>query len=107
MTQELTQQDKEFIWKIVDLAVERAGSHTQLFANRLDFFDESGRIRFRWPVWMDAIKGYLIAQYGEKKADACLLSILREVMSEPNYHAYLRKQNQVDYAFKFRQNALG
>lgn len=102
MTHELTHKDKEFIWKVVDHAVEKAGSHSNLFANRLDFFDESGRIRFRWPVWMEAIKGYLEYQYGEKKADTFLMSILREVMSEPNYHAYLRKLEESPKAFNQR-----
>ncbi|MCW8877791.1 MAG: hypothetical protein OQJ89_10470 [Kangiellaceae bacterium] len=91
MAVELTPEDKVFIWRVVDHAVEKAGSHAQLFANRLEFFEESGRIRFHWPVWMHAIKGYLNYQYGEKKTDAVLLSILREIMSEPNYHAYLRQ----------------
>lgn len=101
MAVELTPEDKVFIWRVVDHAVEKAGSHAQLFANRLEFFEESGRIRFHWPVWMHAIKGYLNYQYGEKKTDALLLSILREIMSEPNYHAYLRQMQ--DGSVKFEQ----
>ncbi len=90
MSNELTAKDKSFIWRVVDHAVEKAGSHTKLFSDRLEFFEESGRIRFRWPVWMGAIKGYLIFQYGEKKTETMLHSILREIMSEANYLAYLR-----------------
>lgn len=90
MTLELTQQDKNFIWRVVDIAVDQAGSHANLFSNRLDFFEESGRIRFNWPSWMAPIKGYLQAQYDDKKADALLLNILREVMCESNYLAYLK-----------------
>ena len=100
MAVELTPQDKVFIWRVVDHAVEKAGSHAQLFANRLEFFEESGRIRFHWPVWMHAIKGYLNYQYGEKKTDAMLLSILREIMSEPNYHAYLRQMQDGSVRFE-------
>ncbi|MGX5173131.1 hypothetical protein ACUR5C_03780 [Aliikangiella sp. IMCC44653] len=92
----MTSKDRDFIWRVVDHAVEKAGSHANLFSNRLDFFEESGRIKFRWPVWMHAIKGYLIFQYGEKKAEALLLTILREVMSEANYHAYLRKIERLE-----------
>ncbi|TQV86884.1 hypothetical protein [Aliikangiella coralliicola] len=93
MALEITPQDRAYIWRVVDHAVEKAGSHAKLFANRLEFFEESGRIKFHWPVWMHAIKGYLNYQYGEKKTDAMLLSILREIMAEPNYTAYL-KQSQ-------------
>ena len=88
---QLSQEDKSYIWRVVDRAVEKAGSHDRLFSNRLEFFEESGRIRFHWPVWMHAIRGYLTYQYGEKKADSVLLDILREVMSESNYQAYLQQ----------------
>ena len=91
MISNLTQEDKNYIWRVVDHAVEKAGSHSKLFANRLEFFEESGRIRFNWPVWMHAIKGYLKYQYGEQKADTLLVGILREVMSESNYAAYKRR----------------
>jgi hypothetical protein len=91
MALEMTQEDRKFIWRVVDHAAIKAGSHAKLFSNRLEFFEESGRIKFHWPVWMHAIKGYLNYQYGEKKTDAMLLTILREVMSEPNYDAYLRQ----------------
>ena len=91
MTSQLTHEDKNYIWRVVDHAVDKAGSHSQLFANRLEFFEESGRIRFNWPVWMHAVKGYLIYQYGEKKAELLLVGILREIMSESNYDAYLRQ----------------
>jgi len=91
LTSQLTHEDKNYIWRVVDHAVDKAGSHSQLFANRLEFFEESGRIRFNWPVWMHAVKGYLIYQYGEKKAELLLVGILREIMSESNYDAYLRQ----------------
>jgi len=98
LTSRLTQEDKNYIWRVVDHAVEKSGSHSKLFANRLEFFEESGRIRFNWPVWMHAIKGYLKYQYGEQKTDMMLVGILREVMSESNYDAYLRqsRNNVVD-----------
>ncbi|WP_196141083.1 hypothetical protein [Aliikangiella sp. G2MR2-5] len=99
MMQELTAQDRQFIWRVVDHAAEKAGSHANLFSNRLEFFEESGRIRFHWPTWMLAIKGYLNYQYGEKKTDSMLLSILREVMSEPNYQAYLRQTQDGKVSF--------
>jgi hypothetical protein len=91
LTPNLTKEDKNYIWRVVDHAVDKAGSHSKLFANRLEFFEESGRIRFNWPVWMQAIRGYLNYQYGEKKTDTMLAGILREVMSESNYSAYLRQ----------------
>ncbi len=93
MPLQLTPQDKNLIWRVVDHAVEKAGSHTNLFANRLEFFEDSGRIKFHWPTWMHAIKGYLNYQYGKKQTDAMLLPILREVMSEASYQAYLRQNN--------------
>jgi len=96
LTPQLTPQDKNYIWRVVDHAVEKAGSHCKLFANRLEFFEECGRIRFHWPVWMHAVKGYLIYQYGEKKANLILVSILREVMSESNYEAYLRQSHSTN-----------
>ena len=93
MTPNLTKEDKNYIWRVVDHAVEKVGSHSKLFANRLEFFEESGRIRFSWPVWMDPIKGYLNYQYGEQRANMMLVGILREVMSESNYAAYLRQSS--------------
>ena len=96
----LTAEDKSYIWRVVDHAVEKAGSHSKLFANRLEFFEESGRIRFHWPVWMHAIRGYLNYQYGERQADTMLVNILREVMSEPNYRAYLRQSQDGSVYFK-------
>lgn len=93
MSIQLTRQDKSYIWRVVDHAVEKSGSHSKLFANRLEFFEESGRIRFIWPVWMDAVKGYLLYQYGKQKADLMLVGILREVMCESNYEAYLRQSS--------------
>ena len=102
MTSNLTQEDKTYIWRVVDHAVEKSGSHSKLFANRLEFVEESGRIRFNWPVWMHAIKGYLIYQHGQKKADMMLVGILQEVMFEPNYKAYLRQSNNhVDHLKKY------
>lgn len=95
MQSRLTSENMDHIWQLVHHAVELAGSHAKLFANRLEFFEESGRVRFCWPSWMSAVKGYLIAHYGEKSADAMLLSILREVMVESNYTAYLRRGGQL------------
>lgn len=92
MALELTQEDREFIWSVVDHAVEKTGSHLNLFANRLDFFDANGRIKFNWPSWMDSIKSYLQVKYGDNKADALLFTVLKEVMAEPNYEAYLRRK---------------
>jgi hypothetical protein len=100
LTLDLNKEDREYIWRVVDHAVEKAGSYANLFANRLEFFDETGRIRFHWPCWMEAIKGYLVAKYGENKANALLLNILREVMAEPNYNAYLRSQEPLKSRFK-------
>jgi len=102
----LSKDDKAYIWQVVHHAVEKAGSHANLFANRLEFFEESGRIRFNWPVWMHAIKGYLSYQYGEKQADGLLLDILREVMSEANYQAYLESQLNNAPRFPTRRDKL-
>ena|GEM_PF-3439618 len=87
---ELTQNDKDYIWQVVEHAADKAGSYANLFANRIEFFETTGRIKFDWPSWMLPVKDYLIEKYGKKSADALLLSILREVMAEPNYSAYLR-----------------
>jgi len=91
LTTQLTSEDRRYIWRVVDHAVEKAGSHSKLFANRLEYFEESGRVRFQWPVWMHAIRGYLNYQYGEKQTENMMVSILREVMSENNYRVYLRQ----------------
>lgn len=87
----LTEQDKNYIWRVVEHAVEKAGSHSKLFAHRLEFVEECGRVRFNWPVWMHAIKGYLIYQYGEKQTEIMLLDILKEVINKTNYETYLAR----------------
>ncbi len=94
MNSQLTQEDKSYIWRVVDHAVDKAGSHAKLFSHRLEFVEESGRIRFNWPVWMHAVKGYLIYQYGEKQAEKMLFDILQEVISKSNYDAYLQGHQQ-------------
>ena len=91
MTLELSPEDRDYIWQVVHHAVEIAGSHANLFANRLEFFEESGRIRFNWPAWMDSIRGFLEIKYGHNKANSLLFSILREIMAEPNYLAYKKR----------------
>lgn len=91
MTSSLTPEDIIYIWRVVDHAVEKAGSHAKLFEKHQDFFDDSGRILHRWPEWMDAVRGYLIYNYGHNKTQAVFPKIIRAVMSEPSYAAYLRK----------------
>jgi hypothetical protein len=91
LTQQLTQEDRNYIWRVVAHAIEKAGSHAKLFSNRLEFVEDAGRIRFNWPVWMHAIKGYLAYKYGEHPAEKLLVGILREVMNEKNYNIYLEQ----------------
>ncbi len=103
MNSELTSEDKMFIWQVVDQAVAKAGSHAQLFANKSEYFERTGRIRSDWPSWLDAARGYLIHQYGEIKTESLLLSILRTVRSELDYKTYLRTTRNDRVRVRIRQ----
>lgn len=96
---ELTIEDRQFIWQVVNQAVEKAGSHALLFANQTEFFEKTGRIRSIWPHWLNAVKGYLIFQYGETKTASLLFSILRTIRNEVNYNVYLRSINKNEAYF--------
>ncbi len=89
----LTSQDKDYIWKIVHHAAESVGGYHQLFASPLEFSEGDNRIQFNWPVWMRAIKVYVISQYGEKALDTLLLDILSEVYNPEKYHQYLNREH--------------
>ena len=97
MPLQLTEQDKDFVWQVVMRASERFGGHAQMFSNPLEFDDVGGRIRFHWPDWMQEIRTYIIAKYGEKDAQSLLLDVFTEVMSRDQFE---RRQQQ------FQQNEL-
>lgn len=85
MPLQLTDQDKDFVWQVVMRASERFGGHAQMFSNPLEFDDVGGRIRFHWPDWMQEIRTYIIAKYGEKDAQSLLLDVFTEVMSRDQF----------------------
>jgi len=103
VTKKLTQEDQNFIWNVVNLASQKAGSHTLLFHNKDNFFDEYGRIVAKWPDWLLPVRGYLIYQYNVKHADSLLIPILREVMSEANFAAYGRNNEMAILPKRFSQ----
>lgn len=87
MPQTLTLHDQDFIWQVVIRAAEKRGGHSELFSAPLEFEDDGQRIRFHWPEWMQEIRTYVSAKYGDKDAQALLLDIFTEVMSKEKFDA--------------------
>ncbi len=94
MDVQLTQNDKNTIWQIVHHAAEGMGGYHQLFASPLEFSEDKNRVQFNWPIWMRAIKAYVISQYGEKALENLLLDILAEIYNPENYRRYLNRLEQ-------------
>jgi hypothetical protein len=92
MSIQLTDKDRDMIWQIVDHAAESMGGFHHLFASPLEFSEDDNRIQFNWPVWMRAIKAYIISQYGEKSLDLLLLDILAEVYDPQKYQRFLEQK---------------
>ncbi len=95
MPLQLTEQDKDFIWQVVLRTAERLGGHAQMFNNPLEFDDVGGRVRFHWPEWMQEIRTYIIARYGEKDAQPLLLDVFTEVMSRTEFDQRVKAQLQL------------
>ena len=95
MISELSRADISFIWQTVHKGVEQAGSHANLF-DSIELFEPSGRFKVQWPEWLFPAQQYLEAEYGEKLPDALLFSVMREIMSEHKYIAYLRRQSNIE-----------
>ena len=91
----LSEQDKSYIWQVVHHAAESMGGYEQLFASPLEFNESGDRVKFNWPVWMRAIKAYIISRYGESGCEKLLLTVLSEVYNPENYRAYLAKREDV------------
>ena len=85
MAVRLTESDRSGIWEIVIQAAEAKGSHARLFDRPLEFEDDNGRIRFHWPDWMQDVRAFIVARYGEKDAQGLLLEVFTEVMSRDRY----------------------
>ncbi len=94
MDVKLTEEDKNTIWQIVHHAAEGMGGYHQLFASPLEFSEDDNRVHFNWPIWMRAIKAYVINQYGEKALEFLLLDILAEIYNPENYRRYLNRLEQ-------------
>jgi hypothetical protein len=92
MSIQLTEKDKDMIWQIVHHAAETMGGYHHLFASPLEFSEDDNRIQFNWPVWMRAIKAYIVSQYGTKALDLLLLDILAEVYNPEKYRCYLEQK---------------
>lgn len=84
---QLTNSDQDFIWQVVLRAADRRGGHAELFSTPLEFEDDGQRIRFHWPDWMQEIRSFICAKYGEKDAQGLLLEIFTEVMSKDQFDA--------------------
>ncbi|NVJ52002.1 MAG: hypothetical protein HWE13_04370 [Gammaproteobacteria bacterium] len=91
---ELSQQDLDYIWQVVDHAAQNLGGYHQLFASPLELTDSDDRVVFNWPVWMRAIKAYIHSQYGEKASEQLLLPILTEVYNPQKYQDYQQRKTQ-------------
>ena len=88
MPQLMTTTDQEFVWNVVLRAAAKRGGHAELFSTPLEFEDDGQRIRFHWPDWMQEIRTYVTAKYGEKDAQGLLLDIFTEVMSKDKFEAH-------------------
>ncbi|TQV75077.1 hypothetical protein FLL45_09045 [Aliikangiella marina] len=93
MHADLLPQDIQFIWDTVHQAVEEAGSHNQLFSNGVEMFEDNGRFKVVWPDWLKPVQAYLTDKYSNQPTDALMFSIIREIMSEHKYSAFLKKQD--------------
>jgi len=98
MPLQLTEQDKDFIWQVVLRTAERLGGHAQMLNNPLEFDDVGGRVRFHWPEWMQEIRTYIIARYGEKEAQPLLLDVFTEVMSRDAFEQRVKDQRLLQEA---------
>ncbi len=87
MSTQLSEQDKDFVWQVVLREAERCGGHDKLFLTPLEFDDEGGRVRFHWPEWMQEIRAFITAKYGERDVQYRLLEVVSEVMSRERYDA--------------------
>lgn len=91
MISELSQKDIDVIWQLVHRSIEKAGSHKALFANGAEMFETSGRFKVQWPKWLSSAQSYLEDKYQDKLSDAILVSVMRDIMSEHKYSAYLKR----------------
>ncbi len=91
MAVRLTESDRSSIWEIVIHAAESKGGHAHLFDRPLEFEDDNGRIRFHWPDWMQDVRAFIVARYGEKDAQGLLLEVFTEVMSRDRFEERRRQ----------------
>ncbi len=103
MSLELTQQDKDTIWQIVDHAVNKVDGYHQLFSTPLEFSEDNNRVTFNWPTWMRAIKVYLVSQYGVEKTELLTYQVLSEVYNPEKYRQYVANK---DSPFKHSETVI-
>lgn len=96
MDYELKAKDIDYIWQVVHHAASSAGGYHNLFATPLEFDENDNRIHFKWPVWMRAIKAYIVTAYGNECLDKLLLSILAEIYNPEKYQQYLDRQQTIE-----------